>query len=186
MQKRIAVAMFGAMVACNAVLGIPEADNAGPTTASSSSSGTVAKKACADGQKACGGSCVALNDPATGCGNQDCKPCPTQNATGSCTSGGQCAFTTCSAGFKDCNGQPADGCETAVSSDKANCGDCGNSCAGELSCSEGTCGCKTDQECQTNGGPGNCAMDTHLCHCGNDGECNPGVVCTANGECNQN
>jgi hypothetical protein len=184
--QALVATLFGALVACNAILGIPEAGHSDGSSSSGDDDDNTKKGNCADNQKSCGGKCVGLEDPTTGCGNTDCQPCPIQNATGSCTQDGRCSFSACKQGFKDCNKQPDDGCETDVSSDKANCGECGTQCAGQLSCNSGNCNCQSDAECRAQNGPGRCALDTHICHCPNDGECNAAVVCNADGDCVQN
>src|SRR5262249_15201108 len=46
---------------------------------------------CGTGQKMCGAGCVATTNPAFGCAQQSCAPCPgAQNAVPSCTDGGAC------------------------------------------------------------------------------------------------
>jgi len=69
------------------------------------------------------------------CGNQ-CRPA---NASGANCSNGKCNYATCAAGFDDCDGIRANGCETFVDGDTANCGVCGKKCAlGEL-CNHSAC-----------------------------------------------
>ena len=53
-----------------------------------------------------------------------------------------CAGDDCPAGSGDCNGDPADGCETDVTTDVANCGWCGRACAlpnAVAGCIDGRC-----------------------------------------------
>lgn len=90
------------------------------------------------GQKACGYRCVDLDDPEAGCTASSCEPCPggAAHTAPVCVAGNACG-TTCAAGFADCDGDPSTGCELDVSSDAANCGTCGRSCAG--SCVDGEC-----------------------------------------------
>jgi hypothetical protein len=54
---------------------------------------------------------------------------------------GQCKGA-CSAGLDDCNRNTADGCETNLQTDRANCGACGMSC-GTSQCLGGACQCTT-------------------------------------------
>lgn len=68
------------------------------------------------------------------CGNV----CPTApNAVASCA-GGRCTLA-CTTGFADCNGNAADGCETNITGDRANCGACGRVCPGNQVCVSGSC-----------------------------------------------
>ncbi|KAG0563932.1 hypothetical protein M758_8G066500 [Ceratodon purpureus] len=75
-----------------------------------------------------------------GCGMK-CKDVP--YATAAC-SASKCEYT-CEPGWANCNGDWEDGCETDISSDVNNCGDCANVCpepkiwGGEAKCSDGTC-----------------------------------------------
>ncbi|MBI5532326.1 MAG: DUF5050 domain-containing protein [Deltaproteobacteria bacterium] len=54
-------------------------------------------------------------------------PCAPAHATGQCAAG-QCQLGACDTGFRNCNNQAADGCETDITSDPANCGNCKNNC----------------------------------------------------------
>ena len=49
------------------------------------------------------------------------------NATPGC-SGSQCGVGMCNVGFADCDGNGANGCETNLATDGANCGACGTVC----------------------------------------------------------
>ena len=66
------------------------------------------------------------------------------NMAGRCVDG-KCAFECVKLGasgnFRDCNGVLDDGCETDVTWDAANCGQCGNQCPPGVDCFEGKCGC---------------------------------------------
>jgi Cys-rich repeat protein len=67
--------------------------------------------------------------------------CAVPNGVAGCANG--CFVQMCNAGFGNCNNNPADGCETNVAIDKANCGTCGKVCAnvpnGFPGCAMGIC-----------------------------------------------
>src|SRR5207248_2751921 len=66
--------------------------------------------------------------------------CSSQNGAASCL-GGACAIA-CKPGFANCDGDLANGCETNLMSDTANCGACGTLCSGRNgapACSGGAC-----------------------------------------------
>jgi hypothetical protein len=79
---------------------------------------------------------AALSSDLANCGacGTACLAGPNQEAV--CEQA-QCSVV-CAAGFADCNLEPDDGCEAALSSDKANCGACGRDC-GPSACSNGSC-----------------------------------------------
>ncbi|MBI4704978.1 MAG: hypothetical protein HY744_28055, partial [Deltaproteobacteria bacterium] len=59
-----------------------------------------------------------------GCG----KPCPpVANGTAGCTAS-VCGVGSCNQGFADCDKNAGNGCEVNLTSDKSNCGSCGNVC----------------------------------------------------------
>ncbi|MBI4702883.1 MAG: hypothetical protein HY744_17335, partial [Deltaproteobacteria bacterium] len=59
-----------------------------------------------------------------GCG----KPCaPVANGTAACTAS-VCGVGSCNQGFGDCDKNAGNGCEINLTSDKNNCGSCGNVC----------------------------------------------------------
>jgi hypothetical protein len=92
------------------------------------------------GQKACGYKCVAPTDPGTGCGEEQCMPCPANgpaNTAPTCDASLACAYA-CTAGWEDCDGLGSNGCEVFIAgSDAANCGICGRSCLN--GCASGVC-----------------------------------------------
>jgi len=45
----------------------------------------------------------------------------------------------CNNGYFDCNGSVIDGCETNLSTDDDNCGECGITCSADQTCSNGSC-----------------------------------------------
>jgi hypothetical protein len=67
------------------------------------------------------------------------KACPSYfHATAACQSG-TCKLGSCDALWGNCNGVTADGCETSLALDKANCGTCNNVCTGGKKCVNGVC-----------------------------------------------
>jgi hypothetical protein len=81
---------------------------------------------CSAGQKACGGLCVAADDPFFGCASPVCARCEVANATAACVAGA-CGVGACAPGFADCNALAADGCEANLQTPD-NCGGCGLAC----------------------------------------------------------
>ncbi len=74
--------------------------------------------------------------------NSNCGACGAictarANANAAC-SGGMCR-QTCVAPFVDCNGNSADGCETDVTANVANCGACGRTCGFLQGCAANDC-----------------------------------------------
>jgi hypothetical protein len=67
------------------------------------------------------------------------RVCAFDHATSECRSG-VCTATACEAGFGDCNGSSGDGCETATSMNRDDCGTCGTRCRGMTgTCCRGVC-----------------------------------------------
>jgi serine/threonine protein kinase len=85
-------------------------------------------KSCDAGSKWCGGRCVKLDNPETGCAGMDCTPCFVPNATARCNSQNECDIAICNSDYRDCDGDRRNGCEVEVRTDPDNCGACGNSC----------------------------------------------------------
>lgn len=84
---------------------------------------------CADlGQKACGPRCVGLDDPATGCANAGCAPCPGgPSGMDAFCNAGACDYRaeSCEPGKEQCDG--LGGCED-LQSDEYHCGGCYHAC----------------------------------------------------------
>jgi hypothetical protein len=88
-------------------------------------------------------SCVDTSSNPKHCGLCNYK-CPFvdlrgRHQTATCTKG--VCGTECDPGWGDCNDNPADGCETNLTYDGANCGACGNRCSSGLGqpCIDGRC-----------------------------------------------
>jgi hypothetical protein len=67
-----------------------------------------------------------------------CPPCVIANGIGVCVQGA-CVIIACSKEHADCNANPADGCETNLTNDHANCGACGMVCPPNATCKGKTC-----------------------------------------------
>ncbi len=103
---------------------------------------------CPAGKKLCGNACVAIDDPAWGCGPTSCDPCDLTHGAAKCAQN-SCAVASCDNGFSDCNNDPSDGCETSTATDAKNCGECGDACVAAHAtpnCVGGACGIAT---CET-------------------------------------
>lgn len=77
--------------------------------------------ACPDGSKECGGACVPLDDPATGCALWGCEPCSLEHAAARCEATG-CAVGICERGWADCDQESDNGCEIALPAGIDRCG----------------------------------------------------------------
>lgn len=147
---------------------------------------------CTAGQKSCNDVCVPLDNPEYGCGSS-CDPCVLDNAEPECVGDG-CAIKSCAVGFDNCDGMTANGCETSITSDAANCGSCDTVCTAPNAmgqcqggaCSVGQCNpgfadCDNNAangcEAITQTDPNNCGA------CGN--QCNPFQTCS-NSLCKDN
>jgi hypothetical protein len=159
--------------------------------------GCTEAHACQTGRDCCSGSCLDTTKTVANCGGCGIA-CPTPaNTTMNCekdptTMKGVCKVASCAAGWADCNssttGGAADGCETDIFTQLANCGGCGTACTianGSGVCEGGTCKVAT-----CSAGFGNCDGDsTNGCeqtlntavHCGACGTaCAPA---NATGDC---
>jgi hypothetical protein len=66
------------------------------------------------------------------------RACSAPNAVSACAAGAY-TIAACNVGFADCDRNVANGCETNISTDPANCGACGRACNAGQSCSAGNC-----------------------------------------------
>jgi len=148
---------------------------------------------CAASEKACNGKCVAIDDPAFGCGPTSCTPCVMPGGGAACE-GGKCVLVACGQQRANCDGDPENGCETDVSKDVASCGACGAGCTfgnataeckGSV-CALGTCkpgytDCNKDPndgcETFTNGNVTSCGKCGNVCPtvAGKTPKCTAGV-----------
>lgn len=135
---------------------------------------------CETGQKLCNGECVAIDDPRFGCLPTSCDACQPRNIRQiqpACLNG-ECVFTACGAEAANCDGDISNGCETHVSDDVNNCGECGKACpsykSGAPTCAEGKCtdpGCTTEwANCNSNETDG-CETQVMVADANNCGEC---------------
>ncbi|MDB4932922.1 MAG: uncharacterized protein JWM10_5406, partial [Myxococcaceae bacterium] len=86
---------------------------------------------CATGFGNCDGDAANGCETDTASNALNCGACRTAcsfpGASARCDRG-VCVRTTCGAGLGDCDGTSANGCETTLATDAANCGACGNRC----------------------------------------------------------
>ncbi|HUF92004.1 MAG TPA: hypothetical protein VMR23_06485 [Candidatus Limnocylindria bacterium] len=103
----------------------------------SCSSGSCQPAGCAAGQTSCNGVCTSLDSDTDNCGACGAVCGGGANSVGACV-GGACT-TECALGFSDCDGSAANGCETDIRFDAANCAGCGNVCDSSDICDGGAC-----------------------------------------------
>jgi alpha-tubulin suppressor-like RCC1 family protein len=104
--------------------------------------GCDATRACPSGETCCGGGCVDVSSNTGNCGMCG-RGCAFANAEPACRAG-TCGVGRCNDGYADCDTNAANGCETSVTTDLANCGMCGRACpsppAATPACRAGACG----------------------------------------------
>ena len=86
---------------------------------------------CPPDAKLCDG-CVSKNDPAYGCGDEGCEPCPTSHAVPICKDG-ECAADFCEYGYG------CDNCTANLLTEEGNCGECEHRCSAGERCVAGMC-----------------------------------------------
>lgn len=139
-----AVGALGWIVLVVACVGDDPDNNSSSSSSSGSSSGSAADGGpgtggCSATEKPCNGQCVSVTDTRTGCAEIACTPCFSgPNSSAKCGAGDKCEVT-CNAGFVDCDLNVANGCETKVDADPANCGKCKNACGSANTTSAPTC-----------------------------------------------
>jgi len=147
---------------------------------------------CGAGEKSCNGACVAIDDPAFGCGTS-CTPCNVPNANAACQDGA-CIVATCNGGFQDCDGLSVTGCEADTSGDPGNCGACGTVCTAQNAagaCNGGQCGlgpCSPGfGDCDNNPANGcEAPLNADPDHCGTCGKQCAAFETCMNGQCATN
>lgn len=70
----------------------------------------LASSGCPAGWKVCHRECVAIDNPATGCGETSCEPCEIPHAASRCQED-RCVRGSCESGWSDCDGLASNGCE---------------------------------------------------------------------------
>lgn len=78
-----------------------------------------------------------LRSDADACGSCGAT-CEIDHASATCVRR-SCEIGDCDPGFDDCDGMPSTGCETAIGSDRDNCGGCGVDCGYGVACAAGRC-----------------------------------------------
>ncbi|MCR4279097.1 MAG: hypothetical protein NUV81_04350 [bacterium] len=103
----------------------------GETTASSSGGFGGTPVMCNADEKACGNTCVKVDDPEYGCDPSACESCASKglaNVSAYVCEEGACEIATCDGAFQDCDGKVASGCEVDTAHDPDHCGSCMNVC----------------------------------------------------------
>jgi hypothetical protein len=95
---------------------------------------------CPTGTKLCEGSCVEIDDPTYGCGDEGCEPCETDGDGNALNDRivPACKAGTCTVG-RCTDGYGCDRCLRNLLSDNQNCGSCNHICRGGRTCSAGEC-----------------------------------------------
>jgi hypothetical protein len=122
-----------------------------PNATPACATGVCAVAACTAGFGNCDGvaanGCeVDLTATVTHCGACG-NACAAANATTACRSSA-CAVARCNNGLGDCDNVYANGCESALATDNANCGACGTRCAAGTQCTASRC-VPVNDTCQT-------------------------------------
>jgi hypothetical protein len=100
-------------------------------------------RGCGGGMKWCDGQCVGVDDPAYGCADPFCEPCPLQNAIPGCGDHG-CYVQQCVYGFAECP-SGGEGCAANILTDETNCGECKLACGSGEVCILGHCSASIPQ-----------------------------------------
>lgn len=183
------------------------ATDAAPADAAPADAAPTVDAGCPQGTKWCGGACVSVDSPATGCAAPSCDPCLYDHGAALCVSG-HCALGPCENGWGNCDGDASNGCEADFQNDPAHCGSCPNACStphATVECQGGGCvttGCQSgyadcDHDMSTNGceiytrsDDDNCGAcgrvcltgfhcNNTMCRCSSNSQCDPNGV----GEC---
>ncbi|MBM4781746.1 MAG: hypothetical protein GQE15_29050 [Archangiaceae bacterium] len=121
--------------ACGAACSLPNASSTCSASQCSVSACNTGYANC-DGRAANGCEVVSASDLQNcgGCG----AVCTVANGTPRCTTG-QCFVATCAAGRADCDGLASTGCEVDTKTSAMHCNGCGQACAADQACADGTC-----------------------------------------------
>lgn len=143
------------------------AGTGGGTSTTTMSGGGGSGGACGASEKSCGGACVAVDDPAYGCGLAGCTPCPAPDA---------CHLAaTCDAA--------AHQCASAPKADGAACDD-GDACTQKDTCQAGACTGADPVVCTPDACNGaTCNPTTGSCALPNATPCDDGDACTTKDTC---
>jgi hypothetical protein len=109
------------------------------TNCSANNGAACSVSAACNSHYCCTGSCRDVTADVQNCGACG-NVCTAQNAVSTCTEA-TCGFT-CNPGFMDCDGLASDGCETNVSNNPSDCGNCNVACSvanGTPGCTGGNC-----------------------------------------------
>lgn len=99
-----------------------------PSRATGVGLGGAGEEVCKSGSKVCGGACVSIDSPESGCGGAGCGACNVANATARCNRLDRCDVAACHKGFEDCDEDGTSGCEINVRTDPDHCGGCARKC----------------------------------------------------------
>ena len=133
------------------------------------------------------GDCAAGQQCGAGGVANECEcVCQRDHALTQCHAG-VCAITSCDPGYADCDANEANGCETPLATDPANCGSCATNCDASqctsAGCVAGKCtqqplpdatACGTCHVCSSGNcvnAPNNTQCGTNVCHYCESGSC---------------